>query len=198
MDVTDPDEGQGIYTPLGASPLMSVAVRVRTNPLDHINNLRAALFEVDPALNVSRVVPLNKVNIEDVQATQVMSSSLAGIAVITMLLALAGIYSIVSLAVTQRTREIGVRVALGADKRQIVTSILRRSGTLIFAGAIVGAVLGALGGSVKMFVFTIPEQSLFLQPTMVLLVVVAGALACVVPTRRALRIQPVEALRYEE
>jgi predicted permease len=198
MEVAGPVGAAGVYVPLRTRRFVSLALRVESDPLALTGRLRRAVFDVDPDLNVSEIVRLDGVGSENRIALQVMSSALTGIGVITLLLSLAGVYSIVSLAVTQRTREIGVRVALGAEPGRILWSVLRRSGLLILGGAVVGAVAGHQASKVRLFVFAVPEAGGWFFPGLVLVMALAGLMACWVPARRALSIQPVEALRYDD
>ena len=197
MEVTGPVGGAGVYYPFSARRFFTVAVRVDSDPLALTGLLRRAVFDVDPQMNISDIVRLDEVGAGNRIPLAVMSSALTAIGIITLLLSLAGVYSIVSLAVTQRTREIGVRVALGAEPGEILWSILRRSGLLILGGAIIGALVGFQGTKVRMFVFVTPEPGAWLYPGLVALMGLAGVLACWLPARRALAIQPVEALRYD-
>ncbi len=114
---------------------------------------------------------------------------------------LAGIYAVLSFTVARRTREIGVRVALGADPRRLVIEIFRRPLTQVGIGIAVGAALIYLGADVLSRT-EFQSAPISLSPGQVALLVVYAAfmlgvclLACVVPTRRALGIQPTEALR---
>jgi ABC-type antimicrobial peptide transport system permease subunit len=115
--------------------------------------------------------------------------------VIALVLSLAGIYAAMSFAVSRRTREIGIRVALGARRGEIVLSIFRRPLIQLTAGITAGGLLTIGLMSSADSAMTLRQWS----ATVVYIVVMAGitALACVVPTRRALAIEPTEALRTE-
>ena len=134
---------------------------------------------------------------ENRTALRVMSPAMTAIGVVTLLLSLVGVYSIVSLAVTRRTREIGVRVALGAPSSSILWSIVRRSALMVSAGGLLGAIAGFQVSSTRIFVFAVPAAGAWVFAALVALMVLAGVLACWVPARRALAIQPIEALRYD-
>lgn len=196
MEVTSSD-GAAIYLPLTTARFLSVAVEVESNPVALAGTLRRAAFDVDRRLGVSEVVPLEEVGAENRQALSAMSGALAAVGLTTLLLALAGVYSIVSLAVTRRTKEIGVRVALGAEPRSILWSVLSTSGGLVVVGATLGAMAGFAFSRARLFAFALPEPGPLLYPGLVLVMTATAALACWVPLRRALAIQPVEALGGE-
>ena len=197
IEVVGSAGGAGVYLPFTDGGFASLALRTSGDPERLAGPLRRAVFDLDPALTLRRVVGLHGVGKENRSALLVMSSAMVGIAVIALLVSLAGIYSIVSLAVTQRTREIGVRVALGASRPSIVWSVVRRSGYLVLAGTLVGAGLGAMLATRRMFVFSLPAVAPWVFPGVVALVFAAGVAACWVPVRRALALEPLEALRQE-
>lgn len=197
MEVAGPTEAGGVYVPLAARRTAALALRVDADPLAFAGTLRRAVYDLDPDLRLSDVVRLDDVGAENRAALAALSSGLTGIGVVTLLLSLAGVYAIVSLSVTRRTREIGIRVALGEARGAVLASILRRSGLLLAAGAVVGAAGGLALARVRLFVFAVPEAPWWLFPGLVAATALAGLLACWVPARRALAIQPVEALRHD-
>lgn len=198
MEVTSSAPASGIYIPMQPRSRFRVAVDVGSDPLSRVGMLRRAIYDLDPGLNVTEIVPLDDVGAENRVALAAMSSALVGIALITLVLALAGVYSIVSLAVSQRTREIGVRVALGAEPHAVLWVILRRSALLVGLGGTIGALVGLQISRLRLFVFPIPEARPWLFPALVLLMIAAGIIACWLPARRALTVEPVEALRAEQ
>jgi ABC-type antimicrobial peptide transport system permease subunit len=128
-----------------------------------------------------------------------------GLTAVALVLSLAGIYAVLAYIVARRTREIGVRVALGASARRVIMSIFRRPLTQVTLGVMAGSVLialaAAVAGNTEQFRGT--EVGALTPGEMVLLcgyaILMLGVctLACVVPTVRALRVQPTEALRAE-
>ena len=117
-----------------------------------------------------------------------------------MALALAGIYSVLSYLVSMRTRELGVRIALGAQPSDILRLILRTGAKLIGAGIVVGilasvAAARLLGSQLDLFKVSAADPVSFLG--VILLLVVTAAAACIIPARRATKVDPMVALRYD-
>jgi ABC-type antimicrobial peptide transport system permease subunit len=171
--------------------------------------LRAIAEAVDPAMRLNEVARLDTnadALIWFLKTWRRITAVLTGIAV---LLSLAGIYAVLAFTVSKRTREIGVRVAVGASPRRIVATIFRRPIIQVSAGIIVGAILVGLGSVVVRN--HVPDSQMGLHTfkgglplgQLALLISYSGAmlgvclLACIVPTMRALGVQPTEALRAE-
>ncbi|MEK9499641.1 ABC transporter permease [Gaopeijia maritima] len=197
MEVAGATGTGGVYLPHRALRSTWMAVRVDRDPAALAPVLRREVYTLDPALRLTQVVRLGEVGAENRAALAALSSGLSAIGAITLLLSLAGIYAIVSLSVTRRTREIGIRVALGEARGAVLSSILRRSGVILALGAVVGAGVGLAFTRMRLFVFAVPEAQWWLFPALVAGTAVAGLLACWIPARRALAIQPVDALRYD-
>jgi putative ABC transport system permease protein len=120
---------------------------------------------------------------------------LVGLTVVTLMLSLAGVYAVTAFAVARRTREIGVRVALGARPLSVLTTVFKPPLVQMALGVGVGAILGfALANDdlSKVHFDVLGNAAVYTLST-----ILCCALACIVPTRRALRIQPTEALRDE-
>ena len=191
----------GIYYPLepGAAYPLRMAVRVAGDPGAFTGRLHEISSEATPTLRLSRPLPLHQA----AQANLIAYDSWFRVIVVAGLMALlltnAGIYAIISFTVARRTREIGVRVALGADRGQVISAILARTARHVGIGVVVGAVVGGVGtvamseGGLQL---SAVEGGGMLVGYMVVMMAVC-LLACVVPTRRALRIQPTEALAAE-
>lgn len=115
-----------------------------------------------------------------------------------LLLAVAGLYSVMSFSVTQRTREIGIRVALGGSQSRVLGVVLGRGFRQIAIGIVVGSLAGAgLVQGLSFLPIGISPDGPWLLAAAAVVMLLAGFGACVVPVSRALRIQPVEALRHE-
>jgi ABC-type antimicrobial peptide transport system permease subunit len=121
---------------------------------------------------------------------------LAGFALVGLVLASVGVYGVLSQIVADRTREIGVRIALGAGRREIVTSVLKRGMTAAAIGMVVGAGGSTLFGQAlqRLLFATDPSDATTMLVVMAVFLVVT-ILACLIPSRRVLRVDPVAALR---
>ena len=123
---------------------------------------------------------------------------LLAFAAVALALSALGIYGVLAYTVSQRTKEIGIRMALGADPARIVRHVLRQGGALIAIGLVVGAA-GARGLTrllaSLLYAVEPSDPSVFIAVS--ILLVVVGSAACLVPSRRATRIDPVTALRHE-
>ena len=120
---------------------------------------------------------------------------MVSLTLVTLMLSLAGVYAVTAFSVARRTREIGVRVALGARPRHVLTTVFKRPLIQVAMGIGVGAILGfglANDDLSKMHLDVLGKTAVFALST-----ILCCALACIVPMRRALRIQPTEALRDE-
>ncbi|MBW3553376.1 MAG: ABC transporter permease [Gemmatimonadetes bacterium] len=190
--------GAGLYRPAaaGETTALHLAVHMRGDPASFAPRLRALATTVDPGLRLHEILPLDEVGITMWLESQFIFRLLIIVSSIALLLSLAGIYSAMSFAVSRRTREIGVRVALGADARRVAAAIFRRPLTQVAAGIAVGGTLTAAlilalsGGAVSARGFAMVAAYLTLMVGVCLL-------ACIVPTRRALSLEPTEALRAE-
>jgi predicted lysophospholipase L1 biosynthesis ABC-type transport system permease subunit len=178
--------------------LMRFVVRSATPPTALLKSIRRAVDAVDPKLAVSQVATLQEM-VDRASAQMAFTMTLiAAAAAVALLLGIIGIYGVMSYIVSQRTAEIGVRLALGAEPRNVAAMILRQGGTVAIAGAAIG-LLAALGGSrlIASLLYGIsPRDPAVFAGTTLLLLAVAG-LACWLPARRAARLSPLEALRTD-
>ncbi len=202
-----PQRYAGVYIPAtpGTQGALNMIVRGRGDPSRIAPRIRELAMTIDPTLQVKQVMPLDEKATSSLWMLNLWARIIIGMTGVTMLLSLSGIYAVLSYIVARRTREIGVRVALGASARKVITAIFRRPLIQVTVGVIAGIALIALGS------FAVASSTQFsgtgiggLAPGDVALLVAYAILmlgvcmlACVVPTVRALRVQPMEALRTE-
>ena len=168
---------------------VSIAVRVR-DPEAFAMRLRAVAAEVDPMIRLTDVQPLTRVGGGEATLNWTLTAVAGLVAFIVLLLSATGIHSLMSFTVARRTREIGIRTALGAPPGRIVAGIFSRAFLQIGAGVLAGSALAAVLG-----LGSTRGLLLLLAADVVMLVV--GLTASALPLRRALRIDPTEALRAE-
>jgi predicted permease len=175
-------------------------VRMATTPAPLVSASRQAIRGLDPDLPVFNVKTMQE-HLEHgyVFSTIIMGGALSGLfGILGLALASIGLYGVVANTVTQRTREIGVRTALGASSGKILQLVLRQSMVLVSVGAGAGIVSGlAVANLLKRVLFSVdPTDSKTFAVVFVLLAIVA-AIACLVPARRAVKVAPTAALRWE-
>jgi putative ABC transport system permease protein len=168
----------------------------------HVRELAAA---VDPSLRIVRLLRVNEINDGMLWMIRLWMSITLAMSSIALVLSLAGIYSVMSFTVARRTREIGVRVALGGSPRRILMSIFRRP--LIQMGLGVMAGISIIVAATMWYPYTefggahlaggLSARAIAMQAAYAALMFVVCMLACVVPTRRALGVEPTVALRTE-
>lgn len=195
MRLVAPENDQGLYAPVAPGELETVrlAIHVRGDPLDFVRRLREVAGRVAPDMIVSVTGALDDVFEGDWYLILGMSLGAGLLVGVLLALAASGIYAIMSFAVSERTREIGIRSALGAGRRDVIVSVARRAVAQIGVGVLLGLPLAAIflvndNGSRYM------GAGRTLVVGIMVLAVVALA-ACTGPTLRALRIPPSVALK---
>lgn len=194
-----PDPGvAGVYYPLSVSQGGSVyvAARVAGEAMTLAPRLRAVATATDPTIRVSEVRPLSDIPTAELRSIDFFFRVTLGISAVALVLSLASIYAVMSFAVARRTREIGIRIALGSDRFRVVVAILRRPFIQVGIGLAAGTVLTTLIVNEVYNRALAPSQWVLIVAYVVLMLGVC-LLACIVPTRRALRVEPTEALRIE-
>jgi len=180
--------------PREAGPLR-VAIHVRGDPERFAVRLRELAQATDPALRVIDPKPLPRLVSTTAAGMSYGFELMVSLTLVTLMLSLAGVYAVTAFAVARRTREIGVRVALGARPLDVLTIVFKRPLVQMALGISVGAILGF--GLANDDLSEVHLDVLGYTAAFVLSTILCCALACVVPTRRALRIQPTEALKDE-
>jgi predicted permease len=184
--------------PQRSGPYFSIMARSATKPEATIGSVRAVLNKIDNGLPILQPGTLDAViatSLGEQRLTMALLGTFAGIA---LLLATVGIYGAVSYTVEQRTGEIGVRMALGAQTRDVLSLVVRQGMQPVLIGLVIG--IGAALGLGRLITAQLYETSaqnpLLLGSTAVMLAVVA-LIACLLPARRATQVDPLQALRTE-
>ena len=202
-----PQRYAGLYFPTtpGNQGALNMIVHGRGDPLTIAPRVRELAMTVDAALEVEQITPLDQLTTSTLWFLGVWTRIIIGLTVVAVVLSLSGIYAVLAYTVARRTREIGVRVALGSSARRVITSIFRRPLIQVTLGVIAGSVLiavGAIGaGNTTQFSGTgiggLELGDVAVLVAYAILMLGVCALACVVPTIRVLRVEPTEALRVE-
>jgi putative ABC transport system permease protein len=181
-----------------ALPFTNVFVR-STLPTNAVASLlRTQLTSIDPDLPLVDVMTLQSVMDRSVDDPRFRTILIGLFALLALVLAAVGVYGLISYSVTQRTREIGIRVALGAQPRQVLTPVIREGVVLAALGIAIG-LAGALALTrlLASFLFGIGATDPLTFVIVSVLLIVAALLASYIPSRRALRVDPLIALRAE-
>jgi putative ABC transport system permease protein len=199
-----------VYVPYTQYPWVlyprNIVVRTTVEPLRIVPAIRRQVAELDKEVPVSDVSTMKEITAGPVQQGQAVMWLLGSLASLALLLSAVGIYSVISYSVSQRTREIGIRLALGASDRNVARMVVNQGLLLALVGLGVG-LLGALAmGRVFsglpfevrwLLLFDVrPTDPLILASVSVLLTLVA-LVACFLPAHRAVKVDPMVALRYE-
>jgi putative ABC transport system permease protein len=189
-----------LYLPIDQDSFADLYLAVRTDgdPVALAPTLRALVHSLDPQISILQMSTMEQILDEHVASRRLLMILLTVFAGVALLLALIGIYGVMGNAVSQRTNEIGVRMALGAQRGEIAAMILRE-------GARIGLMGLGLGVGIALFVTKLLKAALFgVTPTdastyvaVVALMLVVGLIACYLPARRAARIDPLSAIRAE-
>jgi putative ABC transport system permease protein len=175
-----------------------LAVRTSGDPLLVAESVRQQIWSVDKQQPVAEVVPLERLVGENLAPRRMQASLLGGFAGLALLLASIGIYAVLSFIVTQRTQEIGVRVALGAHSRDVLRMVFSHGLKLFAIGAALGLVAAlALSRTMSHLLYGISASDPLSFLAVTFLLALVTLLACYLPARRAMRVDPLVALRYE-
>ena len=178
--------------------VQAFALRAEADSGGLANAIRGIVHAVDPTVRVSDVRPMNDLVDRALHPETVLAQLGGFFGVTALVLACLGIYGVLTLAVVQRTREIGMRVALGAQRRDVLSLVIGKGLKLALIGSVLG-LSGALAATrlvSSMFYGVTPTDPMTFAGVSLLLMLVA-CIASWLPARRAARVDPMEALRHE-
>ena len=172
--------------------------RTQGDPMALAKDIQRAIWQASPDTGIFNVMPLSRLSANTIWQSRIWGLLLGIFAGIALVLATAGIYGVMAYFVTQRTREIGVRIALGAQWQDVLKMILRSGMSLVALGLTIGlAGAWALTRLMSTLLFEISPTDPTTFFIVALSVIVATLLACYIPARRAAKVDPLVALRYE-
>jgi len=190
----------GMYVTTDQSPQTdeSILVRGQTNSTLLQRSIRDAIHGVNKDQVVNSMKTLEQIKVDSVAGERFRTILMGIFAAVALLLAAIGLYGVISYSVVQRTREIGIRTALGADPGNIRALVLRSAMTLTVLGLLigVGCALG-LAQFLSSMLFNTEKYDPATLASVAALLALVSLLACLIPARRAMKVNPIVALRYE-
>ena len=193
------DRVQGYYpfAQIGAGA-MTVIVKGSSNPNQLLSSVRAAVSEIDPDQPIYNPRTMYEIRAESVQSERLNLTLLSLFAGIALVLAIVGIYGVMSYSVTQRTHEIGIRMAIGARPRDVFTMVLGQGMKLALIGVAIGLLLAfLLTRLMETMLFGVAPTDMPTFAAISILLISVAVLACYLPGRRATKVEPTVSLRYE-
>ena len=189
-----------VYVPYTQNPwpTMNLVVSTVSDPLRSAASVRGAVQTLDPDQPVYNVRSLDQVLARALAARRLQTMLLGGFALTAIVLAVTGVYALLAFAVAERARELGIRIALGARRRDVLAVVIRHALTLTGAGLLIG-LTGAMAGSrlLASILFQITPWDRVTFVGSAVLLTIAGLVASYVPARRAANVDPLHALRTE-
>jgi putative ABC transport system permease protein len=177
---------------------MTFVIRTTTEPESFIASLRSELQTVDRELPLHNVAMMEQVVAKRVTDPRFYTLLLGSFSALALILAAAGIYSVISYTVTQRTHEIGIRLALGAQTRDVLRLVVRQGMAIVFVGLALGlAGARALTRVLADFLYQVSVTDTATFALLSSLLAAVALLACYLPARRATKVDPLVALRHE-
>jgi putative ABC transport system permease protein len=189
-----------IYTPFAQTPFLwsNLMIRTAVPPATMIPSVRQAIKAADPTLEPASFRPLAELVSESVAQPRFYTFLLGAFAVLALALAAVGIYGVLAYAVTQRTREIGLRLALGAGRGAALRMVLRQGMSLTLTGVALGLIgAWAMTRLLETMLFEVSATDPVTFTGVALLLALVALLACWIPARRATKVDPLIALRSE-
>jgi putative ABC transport system permease protein len=196
----DEQDSAAAYVPHAQDPwgVFAFAVRTRDDPGAYVDMIRKQLSGLDPNIaiaNVSTMAQIRDASLGQPRFNTLLSMLFSALALI---LALVGLFGVVAYSVSQRTREFGVRMALGAQPRDILQMVLKQGLLLAVSGIAFGLLLSAAAARItQSLLFQVQATDIRTYVSLCLVLTVAALLAAYVPARRATHVDPVNALHYE-
>jgi putative ABC transport system permease protein len=181
-----------------APDFFTIVLRTSANADTMGNSLRGAVAEIDPNLPVYRIRTARAAVDLGLGSISLLGRLLGAFAAVGLILAAIGIYGVVSYTVAQRTGELGIRMALGAQSRDVLWLVLSKGAMLVAIGALIG-VAGAYGVSrlLTAYIPSLPTRDPMMLAITGAVLVIVGLFACYIPARRATKVNPLVALRSE-
>jgi putative ABC transport system permease protein len=191
---------QSIFVPHKQNPsaFMTLVVKASVAPLSLVDGVRRLIRERDRNMPISDVFTMERVVVRSMWNIRLFSWIFGVFGVVALVLAVIGVYGVVSYSVAQRSREIGIRMALGAGAPEVLAMVIRQGMVLALAGLAVGLVAALAATRVmRALLYGISPTDPLTFAAVIAVLVASALIACYVPARRATKVDPLTALRYE-
>jgi putative ABC transport system permease protein len=177
---------------------MTILVRTTNEPLAFVSAARAELQQLDPELPLAGVATMDQLLADSLSRSRFTMLLLGIFAAVALVLAAVGIYGLIAYSVTQRTQELGIRIALGAQRRDVLRLVLAQGARLTLLGVAIGVLAArAFSRLLSTFLFGVSATDPLTFAGVASLLACVSLLACFIPARRATHVDPIVALRYE-
>jgi predicted permease len=177
---------------------MTLYARALVPPVSLIPLIRREIQALEPHLPVPDIRTMTQTIGTSLYAARMGAWLLGVFGGLALLLAVVGIYGVLSFSISRRTREMGIRLALGADRRDVFLLVVRDGMLLVTIGIVIGLVGGLAGSrSLAGFLYGVSTSDPSTFAAMIVILTTVALLACIIPARRAMRVSPIVALRYE-
>jgi putative ABC transport system permease protein len=199
-DWTDNTPEPTIYIPYLQAPRAESVLAIRTSldGLSSIPAIRRELASLDPDLPAFDVSTLERLLLAMIAGPLLLGGMMGALGLVALILAAVGVYGVMSFNVAQRTQEIGIRMSLGAERRDVLRLVIRRSAWITLAGVVAGLVgTLLLSPLLSSFFYGVSPTDPGTYVTVALFLLAVALLASYIPARRATRVDPMVALRYE-
>jgi ABC-type antimicrobial peptide transport system permease subunit len=195
------DYNNFVYVPrlqqVGLTP-QAIVVHTSADPLSLVSAVRGVIWNEDPNLPISNIQTIEQAASDSLGQEKMIAQMMGFFAVVALLLAAVGLYGLISYSVTQRTREIGLRMALGANTSSVLSAVIRQALTLALIGMVIGLVIAfAASRLIINLLYDISAVDPLTYVVVSLVLVGVSVVASLIPAYRATRVDPVSALRYE-
>lgn len=189
------------YRPLLQNPMpggMALHVRTKGDPMAILPPVRGAIDSVDPNAKIGEVKPLSEFMNDSLIMLRVVSTVTGVFGFLALVLAVVGVFSVINYSTSRRTREIGIRLALGAQRVDILQMIMKEALFIVVVGVVVGLLMAfASGQLIASLLFANSGAEISVYVAIALLLIAIAMLACFIPAYNATKVDPNDALRHE-
>jgi hypothetical protein len=178
--------------------VQALVVKAASNPIDLIPTIRQTMLSLSPDVRFVQIDAMATRFDDQLQPWRLGATMFAAFGGVALLVAVVGLYSLLAFGVAQRTRELGIRAALGASRRDLLWLVLQRAISFVGVGLVLGALIARIAGRyMESLLFGIKAGDLWVYAAVMVTLLIAGALAALLPARRATLVNPTIALGAE-